>query len=401
MNDTLQTLRKDINEIDSKILILLTKRRRICHSIVEHKMSNNKPIRDEKRELSLLENLISYGRSLGLDAYYVNQVFQIIIQDSVLQQQAMLQKSINLGLIPEANKVAYVGEQSSVSQLACHKYFSRRSDKFTELDCKNYSDVVNKVENGQANYGLLLLENSGSGGINEVYGLLEKSAVAIIGELNQPAEYCLIAPKNTEYQKLTIVYGQPPYFTQWNQFLKTFNNMQFESCESTLSAINQVKKVPYSAAIIEKQESLPEGFEILESTANTSDNNNRFLVIAKNTMTTSPKIPTKTALIISTNKYPGALVDALMIFKDYQINLIKLEFIPLVKASNKEVFFVDLDANLIDSNTQQALEALKSVTESIKILGSYPSESLQAVDIKLTDKKAVSVFTNKSCELAS
>ena len=92
-NDVLNSLRKDINEIDSDLLVLLAKRRRISHGVVEYKIANNKPIRDEARELALLEKLIGYGKSLGLDAYYVNNVFQTILEDSVLHQQAMLQKS--------------------------------------------------------------------------------------------------------------------------------------------------------------------------------------------------------------------------------------------------------------------------------------------------------------------
>ena len=91
-NDVLDTLRKDINEIDAELLVLLAKRRRISHSVVEFKISNNKPIRDEQRELLVLEKLIAYGKSLGLDSYYVNNVFQTIIEDSVLHQQAMLQQ---------------------------------------------------------------------------------------------------------------------------------------------------------------------------------------------------------------------------------------------------------------------------------------------------------------------
>ncbi|TMP76826.1 chorismate mutase, partial [Pseudoalteromonas ruthenica] len=86
--NTLNALRRDINEIDSDLMVLLAKRRRISHSVLEYKITNNKPIRDEEREQVLLEKLISYGKSLGLDAFYINSVFQTILEDSVLNQQA-------------------------------------------------------------------------------------------------------------------------------------------------------------------------------------------------------------------------------------------------------------------------------------------------------------------------
>lgn len=121
--NTLDALRHDINEIDSELLILLAKRRRISHGVLEYKIANNKPIRDEVREQALLEKLIRYGKSLGLDAFYINSVFQTILEDSVLNQQAMLQKNLNPDAVGDTHRVAYLGGQGSYSQLACHKYF--------------------------------------------------------------------------------------------------------------------------------------------------------------------------------------------------------------------------------------------------------------------------------------
>ena len=108
--NTLNALRKDINEIDSDLMVLLAKRRRISHSVLEYKIANNKPVRDEEREQALLEKLINYGKSLGLDAFYVNSVFQTILEDSVLNQQALLQKSLNPDSLSDTHRVAYLGE---------------------------------------------------------------------------------------------------------------------------------------------------------------------------------------------------------------------------------------------------------------------------------------------------
>lgn len=382
-NDALQALRKDINEIDSELLILLTKRRRISHSVVEYKISNNKPIRDEQREVALLEKLISYGKSLGLDAYYVNSVFQTIIEDSVLHQQAMLQQNINPDIKGETNRVAYLGGQGSYSQLACHKYFSRRSDHLVELGCSSFFEITNKVETGQADFGLLPIENTCSGSINEVFDLLQHAQVAIVGELTQSIEHCLIAKDGLELTDITKVFGHPQPFTQCSQFIQGLENIQLEYCDSTSSAIARALETPNSAAIASQQAGIKAGLEVVQSAvANQVENHSRFIVVARKPMQTSKQIPTKTSLIMATSQNAGSLADALMIFKQHKINLVKLESRPVPGNPWEEVFYVDLDANLIQSNTQKALDDLKEVTEYVRVLGCYPSESMTQVEVE-------------------
>ena len=104
--EKLDSLRTEINEIESELLILLAKRRRLSYSVLEFKVQTNKPIRDESRETALLEKLLTYGHSLGLDSHYISRVFQTIIEDSVLHQQAMLQHGLNPGTLGDQHKVA-------------------------------------------------------------------------------------------------------------------------------------------------------------------------------------------------------------------------------------------------------------------------------------------------------
>lgn len=379
-NDVLDTLRKDINEIDAELLVLLAKRRRISHSVVEFKISNNKPIRDEQRELLVLEKLIAYGKSLGLDSYYVNNVFQTIIEDSVLHQQAMLQQRLNPDALNESNRVAYLGGQGSYSQLACHKYFSRRAGKLIELGCDSFAKITLMVETGQADYGLLPIENTCSGSINEVYDLLQHAQVSIVGELTQSVEHCLIAQPGVELSDITKVFGHPQPFAQCSQFIQTLGEMQLAYCDSTSSAIQEALKTKNSAAIASAQAGKNAGLEVIKSAvANQPDNHSRFIVVARKAMQVSKQIPTKTTLIMATAQIAGALADALMIFKQQQINLVKLESRPVPGNPWEEVFYVDLEANLAQNNVKRALEELKEVTEYVRILGCYPSESMKAV----------------------
>jgi chorismate mutase/prephenate dehydratase len=380
--DTLNALRHDINEIDSDLLVLLAKRRRISHSVVEYKIANNKPIRDEAREQALLEKLISYGKSLGLDAYYINNVFQTILEDSVLNQQAMLQKNLNPEAMSESHRVAYLGGQGSYSQLACHKYFSRRPGKVIEMGCSSFEQITGKVESGQADFGLLPIENTSSGSINEVFDLLQHAQVSIVGEVTHSVEHCLLAMPGTELSHINKIFAHPQPFAQCSRFIQGLGDIQHETCDSTFHALQSAVETANSAAIGSAQAGKNVGLEVIKSgLANQSENHSRFIVVARKPLQVSKQIPTKTSLIMATKQQAGSLADALMIFKHHQINLVKLESRPVPGNPWEEVFYVDLEANLDDLHVKQALEELKEHTQYTRVLGCYQSESLQAVSV--------------------
>lgn len=382
INNTLQALRHDINEIDSELLILLAKRRRISHSVVEYKIQHNKPIRDEQREQALLENLIAYGKSLGLDAYYITSIFQTILEDSVLRQQVMLQQNLNPATLGEVQRVAYLGGQGSYSQLACHKYFSHRCEKLVELGCSQFDEITNLVENGKADYGLLPIENTSSGSINEVFDLLQHARVSIVGELTQRIEHCLVAQANTELDQIDTIFSHPQPFAQCSHFIKGLTNVKLHSVDSTSSALQHALNTPNSAAIGSAQAGKHLGLEVLKTNlANQVQNHSRFIVVARKALQVSTQIPTKISLIISTSQQVGALADALIIFKNRGINLVKLESRPVAGNPWEEVFYIDLEANLADTNVTDALEELKAVTEFIRILGCYQSDTLKTVTV--------------------
>lgn len=380
--DTLNALRHDINEIDSDLLVLLAKRRRISHSVVEYKIANNKPIRDEAREQALLEKLISYGKSLGLDAYYINNVFQTILEDSVLNQQAMLQKTLNPEAMSESHRVAYLGGQGSYSQLACHKYFSRRPGKVIEMGCSSFDQITGKVESGQADFGLLPIENTSSGSINEVFDLLQHAQVSIVGEVTHSVEHCLLAMPGTELSHINKIFAHPQPFAQCSRFIQGLGDIQHETCDSTFHALQSAVETANSAAIGSAQAGKNVGLEVVKSgLANQSENHSRFIVVARKPLQVSKQIPTKTSLIMATKQQAGSLADALMIFKHHKINLVKLESRPVPGNPWEEVFYVDLEANLDDLHVKQALEELKEHTQYTRVLGCYQSESLQAVSV--------------------
>lgn len=95
MSIDLDHIRQQISSTDKDLLQLLATRRQLALSVADAKLAQNKPIRDQKREEELLVSLIERGKELGLDAQYVTKIYHVIIEDSVLQQQAKVQGQLN------------------------------------------------------------------------------------------------------------------------------------------------------------------------------------------------------------------------------------------------------------------------------------------------------------------
>ena len=146
------------------------------------------------------------GRAVGLDSHFVTRIFHEIIDDSVRLQQETLQRRANQ---PRAGadtvRVAFHGIQGSYSYLAAREHFSRLGDQAAFLGRGTFEDVIKAVENGQADYAILPIENTMSGGMNEVYDLLLHSQIAIVGEEKYKINHCLISaePASIEYNLCT------------------------------------------------------------------------------------------------------------------------------------------------------------------------------------------------------
>jgi chorismate mutase/prephenate dehydratase len=216
-----------------------------------------------------------------------------------------------------------------------------------------------------------------------VFDLLQHAQVSIVGEVTHSVEHCLLVTPGTELSQISKIFAHPQPFAQCSRFLQGLGDIQHETCDSTSSALQLALDTPNSAAIGSAQAGKNVGLEVIKSgLANQRENHSRFIVVARKPLYVSKQIPTKTSLIMATKQQAGSLADALMIFKEHNINLVKLESRPVPGNPWEEVFYVDLEANLVDNHVKQALEELKEHTQYVRVLGCYQSESLQAVNIE-------------------
>ncbi|AAO09006.1 prephenate dehydratase [Vibrio vulnificus] len=386
---SLDEIRLRLNDLDDQLLSLLSERRKLSIEVAKSKVETSKPVRDASREQQLLVKLITNGREkYQLDAQYITKLFHTIIEDSVLLQQSYLQNLLN----PEQSRkplarVAFLGSKGSYSHLASREYFSRKNTELIELNCDHFKEVTQTVESGHADFGVLPIENTSSGSINEVYDLLQHTTLYIVGELTQPIEHCLVATKDVRLEEIKVLYSHPQPHQQCSEFLGRLKGVTLKSCASTADAMKKVQELNRDdvAAIGNASSGKLYGLQPIQGNiANQTENHTRFIVVARKPVEVSAQIPAKTTLIMSTSQKAGSLVETLLVLQRYGINMTKLESRPIMGNPWEEMFYVDLEAHLDSEEMQLALGELTKITKHLKVLGCYPSENVKPTQVKLS-----------------
>lgn len=381
---SLNHTREQISALDNELLALLARRRDLSLDVARSKEVDIRPIRDTQREKELLTRLVKQGREQGLDAHYVLSLYQSIIEDSVLNQQAYLQGRANPTLQKQQYTIAYLGARGSYSYLAATRYCDRRQVNMQDLGCKSFDEIVQAVESGHADYGFLPIENTSSGSINEVYDVLQHTSLSIVGETTIEVGHCLLAHPGTQLAQIKTVYAHPQPISQCSRFLSHHPELKLEYCSSSAEAMEQVlaSKDMTVAAIGSAEGGALYQLEAIEKElANQKINQSRFIVVARKAVAVPEQLPAKCTLIMATGQKPGALVEALLVLKAHNLNMSKLESRPIPGTPWEEMFYLDLDANLSSESMQKALNELEHITRFIKVLGCYPCETVNPTQL--------------------
>ena len=147
--------------------------------------------------------------------------------------------SILIRLTPPA-RIAFLGPKGSYSHLAARQYAARHFEQFIESGCAKFADIFEQVETGQADYAVVPIENTSSGGINDVYDLLQHTSLSIVGELTLPIDHCVLVSSSTDADKIETVYSHPQPFQQCSQYLSRYPHWKIEYTESTSAAMEKV-----------------------------------------------------------------------------------------------------------------------------------------------------------------
>jgi chorismate mutase/prephenate dehydratase len=370
----LDRIREAINIVDRSILEGLAQRRRLAEQVIGIKEERGAALRDFLREERLLGDLIALGRNQGLDAHFVTRVFHEIIDDSIRAQQLHLMADADASGL---KRVAFQGIDGAFSQLAGQKFFASHLDRAVFLGLPAFEQVVDAVEEGDADFGMLPVENTTAGSINEVYDLLSCAQLSIVGEEVLRIEHCLLAIEEVPLAGIRRVLSHPQALAQCMKFLAGLPNCHAQPYLDTAMAVKKVKEEgdPSVAAIASEDAGRRYGLKVLRRNVEDQSNNyTRFLVVAKKPSRVDLRIPCKTSIVMATPHEEGALLRALGLLHDHRINLTKLESRPIPGMPFQYMFYIDLEGNMADGRIAGAIEALRSATTSLKVLGCYPAQ---------------------------
>lgn len=353
----LDKLRKKIDMIDEKIVTILNQRAKEAIKISKLKKKNNINIYSPEREAHVLNQLKKINKG-PLDAQDIDNVFHEILS---------ICRTKNTKI-----KIAYLGPQGTFTHLAALKKFGKKPE-YIAVD--SISDVFEKVEAKEADYGVVPIENSTEGVINYTLDMFFTSNLDICAELTLNISHALLSRTVKDLQSIKRIYSNPQVFSQCRSWIsRHLKGVELISTSSTAKAAIETKKDRYGACLGNKVLAELYGLEIIASSVQDSRNNyTRFFVIAPNDSLASGR--DKTSILFSIKDRVGALHDVLFLFKSCGINLTKIESRPSKKKAWEYYFFVDIEGHRNSYSVKKALKKLEKSCIFVKILGSYPRES--------------------------
>lgn len=277
----------------------------------------------------------------------------------------------------ETIEVAFQGERGAFGDEATRTYFGQREArgagrKVSPLPCKSFADVFRAVASGEATYGLVPVENSQAGSINDVYDLLRQHDLFIIGELSYEVNQCLLCLKGQKLEDIKRVISHPQALAQSDVFLRDLG-VEVVATYDTAGSAKMIRdeQLVGVAAIAAAGAADIYDLDVLAYDIQTIKGNfTRFIALGREP---APREEgsAKTMLVMATAHQPGSLYKCLGFLAAHNINLLKLESRPSRQRAWEYVFYLDFEGHRDDPPVRKALAQLAEHTTFCKVLGSF------------------------------
>ncbi len=266
-------------------------------------------------------------------------------------------------------KVAFQGERGAYSESAVYTFFGASAEV---KPCREIKDVFESVEKHQARFGVVPVENSLEGSVNQTYDLFLTHDLKVCGEVIVKIAHRLIANPGTSLEAVKVVYSHPQALAQCRNFLERFGRELIPTYDTAGSAkMLKEKGLKDAAAVASERAAELYGMKILaRDIADNPENYTRFFVLSGNDSPMTGK--DKTSIIFSAAHSPGSLYHALGEFAKRNINLARIESRPTRQKPWEYNFYLDFEGHRSEERCVDALKALEKYAAFIKILGSYP-----------------------------
>jgi chorismate mutase/prephenate dehydratase len=352
---SLPEIRSQIDRVDQQLIALLNERADLVHKVGEVKRAEGTEIYAPEREEQVLRSLAEKNASLKgrLPEKSIRAIYREIMSASLA-----LEKDLT---------IAYFGPVATNTHQAARSKFGASVEYVPQV---SIGDVFDAVARGNADYGVVPIENSTEGAVNHTLDMFMESELRICAQILLKIENHLLSrvPK----EEIHKIYSHPQVFGQCRQWLR--NNLpgvDLVEVASTPRAAELAATEPHAAALAGRMAGEAYSLNVIAASIQDIPNNTtRFLVIGQSS--SPPTGNDRTALMFCVRDEPGALFHALEPFNRLKLSMSKIESRPSKRKAWEYYFFVDVDGHATEPNVQEALNALEQHCTFLKILGSYP-----------------------------
>jgi chorismate mutase/prephenate dehydratase len=371
----LDVMRGAIDEIDNQIVHLFQRRMAVTQQVGEFKQQNHMAVLDNLRQKEVLESkaalkadvTLLYETIMGISR---RQQRKIVREGAAEPNFARIQAALTGRRQPvEDPLVVYQGEPGAYSEQASFNFFG---PEVRAKGLHQFEDVFLALENGQADYGVVPIENNSTGAIRQIYDLLSKYEFSLVGETTVKVEHCLAAPQGADFSTITHVYSHEQGIFQSEEFLKQYPHWVPVSAMDTAGSAKFVAETGdvTKAAICSKWAAKLYGLNILAEKINfNAVNTTRFVVV-------SPKMELrpgadKVSAVLTTPHESGCLHEILGIFAVNGLNMVKLESRPIPGKSWEYMFFIEFTGDLTAPGMLDVLREIAQTAADFRVLGNF------------------------------
>jgi chorismate mutase/prephenate dehydratase len=353
-------LRAGIDEVDEEIVGLLDRRARLARRIGEIKQESGLEAYAPARERAVLNRVTALSANdfpqRGLEA-----VFREIISSSISLEAPL--------------KVAYLGPEATFTHEASRRSFGASVELVPQA---TVAEVFTLVERGEAEHGVVPVENSMEGAVTHTLDELMNSPLKICGEVYLPVSQNLIS-KESSLERVRVVASHPMALSQAATWLRhELPGARLEEVESTAQAARRTALEAGTAAVGSVLAAEAHGLNVLaRNIQDARTNATRFIVLGRRWAGRTGE--DKTSVVFSVKDRPGVLRDALSAFAEEDINLTRIESRPSRKRAWTYVFFADFRGHPEEERVKRALAALEEHCPYVSLIGAYPEVSSEVI----------------------
>lgn len=369
--------RESIDRIDKQIVDLFEERMKVAGDVAEYKKNTGKKVFDPEREAQKLDTLGAMATT-EFNERAIQELFSQIMSISRKYQYSLLteqnEKFEELSELPKTKetKVCFFGAPGSYSEQAMVDCFGT---EVTSFPAATFKDVMEAVQNKKADFGVLPIENTTTGGITDSYDLLMEYENYLVGEHVLKIEHALLGIPGTKIEDICKIYSHSQGLSQCKKFFDEHPDIRPAVSGSTSESAKKVMEANDKAlaAIASKRAAAIYGLEVLQECLNTEDVNSTRFIIVTNKKQYLPSA-NKISICFELPHESGSLYKMLSHIMYNNLNMTKIESRPIPGRSFEYRFFVDFEGKITDAAVRNTLNGIREESSRLKILGNIATE---------------------------